>query len=159
MKRDYEFHDINEQYSVARTVDGKVYPRFGCEQRLLEKTNKTLIENFNKVAEWVSQYCPTLNGEFFCQHNTYHWTALKVEDGKAYFEYGSHGYGFDLALSITETAVFSRGSMQRTPYAFAVQFARNDRLEEFLKQWASIKAQIVAEYNRQQSVYSHDFIA
>lgn len=156
--RHYEFHDINEM-SGPNVVCNHEHPRWGCEQRLHGMTNKTLIENFNKVAEWVYECCPTLNGKFFCQHDPYHWTALKVEDGKAYFEYGSHGYGYDLALSTTETAVFSRGSMQSTPFAFAVQFARNDRLEEFLKQWSSIKEQIIAENCRQQSVYSHNFIA
>ena len=158
MKRNYEFHDINEM-SGPNMVCKHEHPRWDYEQRLLGNTNKTLIENFNKVATWVKITCPNMNGEFFCQHNPYYWIALKVEDGKAYFEYGSHGYGYDLALSDTDTAVFSRGSMQSTPYAFNEQFARNDRLEEFLKQWPSIKAQILIEYQRQNAVYSHDFIA
>lgn len=130
------------------------------EQRMLESTNKMLIANFNKVAKWIEENCPHLNGEFSCRHNPYYWIQLVVEDGKAYLETGSHGYGYSLALSTTETATLSSGSMQCTPHAFnGLQFFRNDRLEEFLKQWQSIKAEIIAENASQRNVFSDQFEA
>lgn len=129
-------------------------------RNLLEKSNKTLISNFNKVAKWIEENCPHLNGKFGCQHNPYYWIKLVVEDGKAYLEEGSHGYEYTLALSTTETATFSRGSMQSTPLAFqGIQFFRNKMLEEFLKQWQSIKEDVILENTLQRNVFSDDFKA
>lgn len=138
-----------------RSIEERSY-----ENRLLDNTNETLISNFNKVAQWVEDNCPHLNGEFSCRHNPYYWIQLVVENGKAYLEEGSHGYSFHIALSTTETAVKSTGSMQITPYAFnGIQFFRNDFMEEFLKQWASIKERIIAENKAQCAVFSEDFVA
>ncbi len=130
------------------------------ERRMLGNTSKALISNFNKVAKWIEENCPNLNGEFRCKHNPYYWISLVVEDGKAYLEEGSHGYDYSVALSTTETATFSRGSQQRDPCAFiGVQFFRNDRLEEFLKQWRAIKEKVIAENALQESVFSEHFEA
>jgi hypothetical protein len=130
------------------------------EMNLFENSNKTLISNFNKVADWIKTNCPNLNGEFRCRNNPYYWIALVVEDGKAYLEYGSHGYGYDIAMSQTETATFSRGSMQSISYAYdGIQFFRNDGLEEFLKQWDAIKEMVIAENKSQSNVFSDDFVA
>lgn len=128
------------------------------ERRMMESTNKVLISNFNKVAKWIEENCPHLNGEFSCRHNPYYWIQLVVEDGKAYLETGSHGYEYSLALSTTETATLSSGSMQCTPNAFnGLQFFRNDRLEEFLKQWQSIKERVILENASQRNVFSEHF--
>ena len=63
-------------------------------------------------------------------------------------------------LSTTETAVYTQGSCQSAPYAFHnVFFFRNDRLEEFLSQWQSIKQNIIAKNVVQSNVYSADFNA
>ena len=129
------------------------------EERLLKNTNTALLKNFNKVADWIEENCPKLNGEFRCSNNPYHWVKLVVEDGKAYLEEGDHGYTFSLALSKTETATMTTGSMQRIPYAYKEQFFKNDRLEEFLKEWFSIKKEIQAESTRQSYVYSDEFRA
>ena len=130
------------------------------ESRLLSQTPKVLVSNFNKVAKWITENCPNLNGEFECRHNPYYWIKLVVEDGKAYLECGSHGYGYDLALSTTETATFTRGSSQSTPNAFeGVQFFRSDRLEEFLSQWQEIKKLVISKNEVQCNVYSEDFEA
>lgn len=141
--RKFDYRDINED---------------AYERRLLANTNKVLIANFNKVAKWIEKNCPHLNGEFNCRHNTYYWIRLVVEDGKAYLEEGSHGYGYSMALSTTESATFTRGSMQCTPHAYkGHQFFRDDMLEEFLKQWKSIKEFVIAENAAQSSVFSTDF--
>lgn len=130
------------------------------EERLLANSNKTLISNFNKVAKWIEENCPHLNGEFECSPNPYYWISIVIEDGKAYLEEGSHGWEYKTALSTTETATFSRGSMQSTPYAYrGVQFFPNKRLEEFLKEWPSIKGRIIAEKEAQERVYGADFEA
>jgi len=130
------------------------------EENLLKKANPMLIRNFNKVAKWVAENCPKLNGEFRCEHNPYYWIQLVVENGKAYLEYGDHGYSFSLAMSMEETATMATGSCQRKPYAFkGIQFFRNDKLEEFLKQWSAIKRKVIAENSIQSNVYSDDFTA
>ena len=155
--RNYKYFDINEE-SNHGTIDGKFHPRFGYEKNLLQKSNTILVGNFNKVAKWIEENCPTLNGEFECRHNPYHWVKIVVENGKAYLECGSHGYDFSIALSTTETAVFTRGSMQDQPYAFdGCQFFRNDYLEEFLSQWQSIKVRVIGKNNTQSKVYSESF--
>jgi hypothetical protein len=155
--RSYEYHEINE-ISNAFYRDGKTHQRFDYENNLLKKSNPILIGNFNKVAKWIETNCPTLNGEFDCRHNPYHWVKLVVENGKAYIECGSHGWGFDIAMSTTETAVFTRGSIQDIPYAFeGCQFFRNDSLEEFLSQWQAIKIRVIGTYNTQKNVYSESF--
>lgn len=151
MARKYEYHSFDE-----KTRNG-LGTRFSYEKGLWEKTNPVLLNNFMKVAKWIEENCPNLNGEFDCRHNTYHWTKLLVENGKAYLEYGSHGWGFDIALSTTETAVYSRGSMQSLPYAFDELFFRNDALEEFLSQWQTIKEYVIAKNNVQSKVFSTDF--
>lgn len=88
----------------------------------------------------IEENCPKLNGVFECRFNTYYWIKLVVENGKSYLECGSHGSDFTYALSKTETATFSRGSMQSKPYAYKdTFFFRNERLEEFLSQWETIK--------------------
>lgn len=134
--------------------------RFSCEKNMLERTNQVLLSNFLKCTKWVEENCPKLNGEFKCKHNPYYWIKLVVENGKAYLECGSHGWGFDTALSQTETAVFTRGSMQDLPYAFeGKHFFRNDRLEEFLSQWKTIKSQIISSNNIQTAVYDENFEA
>lgn len=120
------------------------------EQRLLRDTNKTLISNFNKVAEWIESNCPTLNGEFPCEHEVYHWTKLVVMEGKAYLETGSHGSCYELQLAVDGTRTQSN--------TYPEQFFRNDRLEEFLKQWQSIKRAIQCENEQQSIVYSDKFV-
>ena len=142
--RDYSFKELN-----------------GCyEKGLLERTNKILVDNFNKVAEWIKENCPNLNGKFHCPSNPYYWLSLVVEDGKAYLEYGSHGYSFSLAMSVEETATMATGSCQSIPYAYkGIQFFRNDRLEEFLKYWPTMKQRIIVENNSQRNVFSDDFVA
>lgn len=160
MKRNYVFHDINEMGLPHWFIDGVSRPRFNNELKMVETTNKTLLNNFFKVAEWIAENCPTLNGIFNCNHEPYHWTRIVVEDGKAYLEYGSHGWGFDIALSATETAIMSRGSQQRMPYAFrGIHFFRNDALEEFLSQWNTIKTSIQCANRVQCSVFSENFVA
>lgn len=143
-----------------RRYEFRVMEENSYEKRLLERTNKVLVSNFNKVADWIKSECPNLNGEFKCKHNVFHWTKLVVENGVAYLEEGGHGYDFDVAMSKTETAVFSRGSMQSIPHAFyGYQFFRNDRLEEFLSQWSEIKKQIQKKNSIQTLVFSNDFTA
>lgn len=155
--RRYEYHDIDE--ITRKTISGNPALRFSWENGLLERVNKTLINNFFKCASWIEENCPNLNGEFECRHNPYYWIKLVVENGKAYLEEGSHGYVFDIALSRTETARMTTGSMQSTPYAFLGKFFfRNDRLEEFLSQWGSIKNMIVAKNNVQSRVFSEEFV-
>ena len=160
MKRTYDYKDINEMGLAQHFTDGIARPRFRNELSQIENTNKVLLSNFFKCADWITENCPTLNGTFNCMHNPYHWTRIVVEDGKAYLEYGSHGWGFDIALSATETAVMSRGSMQSNPYAFRnIHFFRNDALEEFLSQWYSIKTAIQCANRVQCGVFSEDFVA
>lgn len=131
------------------------------EKRMLESTNAALVDNFNKVSNWIQENTPHLNGKYLCEHNTYYWVALVVEDGKAYLEEGSHGHGFSTALSATETATFNRGSEQRRPEAFeGVQFFRNGRLEYFLSQWeCRIKPRILEDSRTQGYVYNNKFEA
>lgn len=130
------------------------------EEGLLKKVNSQLVANFNKVAKWIEENCPRLNGEFSCSHNPYYWIKLVVEDGKAYIEYGSHGWGYELAMSTTESATFSRGSQQCTAYAYdGIQFFRNNALEEFLKEWGIIKERVILENRAQSLVFSDNFEA
>ena len=160
MKRTYDYKDINEMGLSQWYVDGVSHPRFGFELKRIEKTNKSLLNNFFKCATWIAENCPNMNGTFNCKHSPYHWTRLVVEDGKAYLEYGSHGWGFDTALSLYETAVITRGSMQSIPYAFRnIHFFRNDALEEFLSQWEQIKASIISANKLQSNVFSEEFVA
>ena len=156
MRTNYEYHSLDE---VGKSfMDGSLQLRFGFERKLYTDTNRYLIANFNKVAKWIKDNCPKLNGKFRLPHNPYYWVELAVEDGKAYLQYGSHGWGWDLALSAEETAVMSQGSMQRNPYAFkGRQFVRNNRLEEFLSNWKNIKEQIIAANRVQTNVYSESF--
>lgn len=143
--REYSYRDIKD---------------FSYESKLLAETNGRLMTNFKKVAEWIREHCPELNGKFNCAHNINHWTRLTVENGKAFLEYGSHGWGWDLALSEDETAVMSPASLQQIPYAFAgVLFADNARLEEFLIQWPEIKKRVIEENNNQMLVYGENFEA
>lgn len=143
---------------IIRNYDYRNITEMRCyEKNLLEKTNKTLIDNFNKVAKWIECNCPNLNGEFKCYHQVYHWTKLVIENGKAYLEYGSHGYDFEIALSTTETALFTRGSMQGRAIAYKLQFFRNDALEEFLTQWSHIKDSVIIKNAVQNKVFSSDF--
>lgn len=133
--------------------------RFDYNVTMYKQVNPILIRNFNKCAKWIAENCPTLNGVFHCQHNPYYWIKLVVENGKAYLEEGSHGYGYDIAMSMEETSVFSRGSCQCNAYAFKdIQFFRNDRLEEFLSQWQTIKGKIQSAYAVQSNVYSENFL-
>lgn len=158
MRKNYAYGNIYDKH--ISSVSGELCYRFSYEVKLLATTNATLMRNFLKVAEWIKTNCPTLNGEFKCKHAVYHWTKLVVENGKAYLETGSHGWGFDIALSTTETATFTRGSCQEFPHAFKkALFFRNDRLEEFLTQWPNIKAQVVAKNNVQRNVFSETFSA
>lgn len=158
--RTFEFHDINEMGLPQWFMDNKAHPRFGHERGLLERTNKTLIANFHKVCEWIEENCPHLNGEFECRHNPFYKIHLIVEDGKAYLCTGSHSVGYELYLSKTETATYSQGSCQGKPYGFkGIFFYRNDRLEEFLSQWGSIKRQIILKNEMQNKVYSENFVA
>jgi hypothetical protein len=128
--------------------------------KLSDKLNPTLLANFKKVCKWIKDNCPNLNGKFQCRHNPYYKIHLIVEDGKAYLCEGSHDYGYSTYLSATETAVYTQGSCQSAPYAFHnVYFFRNDRLEEFLSQWQSIKQCIIAKNIVQSNVYSANFNA
>lgn len=158
MRKNYEWHDINEMGEPRMFIDGKSHPRFGLQQKMIEETDKNLLSNFFKCAKWIEENCPNLNGKFPCKHKVYHWTRLVIENGKAYLEYGSHGYGFDFALSSTETAYKTTGSGQSRPYAFEnVFFFRNDALEEFLSQWKSIKNSILYANAVQKRVFSDEF--
>ena len=154
MARHYEQRSLNE---TSYNKQYGTFFRFEYERNLLKKTNPVLLNNFLKVAHWIEENCPKLNGVFDCRHNTYHWTKLVVENGKPYLEYGSHGWAFEMALSSTETAVHSRGSMQSMSYAFNDLFFRNDALEEFLSQWQTIKPSVIAKNEMQNNVYSEDF--
>ena len=119
-----------------------------------------MLNNFFKCANWIEENCPKLNGVFECRFNTYYWTRLVVENGKSYLECGSHGSNFTYALSKTETATFSIGSMQSKPYAYKdTFFFRNERLEEFLSQWETIKKEILNYNIVQCKVYSDEFTA
>lgn len=132
---------------------------FQFEFKQIEKTDKRLLNNFFKCAEWIEKNCRNLNGTFECKHNPYSWTKLVVENGKAYLEYGSHGYSFEYALSTTETATMTTGSCQSDPYAFEnTFFFRNDALEEFLREWASIKNSIIIENEIQNKIYDENFV-
>ena len=156
----FDYHDINEMGNACMFMDRKPHPRFSSELKMLERTDKTLINNFIKVAKWIEENCPTLNGEFECRHNVYYKIHLIVEDGKAYLCEGSHNIGYSTYLSTTETAVYTQGSCQGAPYAFRnVFFYRNDRLEEFLSQWPTIKMYVMSKYKLQSKVYSENFTA
>lgn len=160
MRKNYKWCNINEMGNPKSFLDGKSHPRFGYERGLMEKTNCILIENFFKCAKWIEENHPNLNGEFECRHDPYHKTILVIENGKAYLETGSHSSGFSLALSTTETASYTQGSCQGSPYAFeGCFFFRNDRLEEFLSQWTSIKSRIEYKAALQKAVYSDSFKA
>lgn len=102
MRKYYMPQDINK--TTISEVSGKLCKEFGYQNNLLKQVNENLINNFFKCAKWIEENCPSLNGEFRCRHQPYHWTKLIVENGKAYLEYGSHGYSFEIALSTTETA-------------------------------------------------------
>lgn len=156
--RNYEYHSINEMGKAEWSMNGKPSPRFTHEMNLKKNTNSTLLANFLKCAMWIEKHCPNLNGKFPCRHQVYHWTQIVVENGKAYLEYGDHGYDFTIALSSTETAVMSRGSCQSKPYAFEdILFFRNDALQEFLSQWDSIKTAIIYESRTQNQIFSDGF--
>lgn len=156
----FEFHDINEMGLPQWYMDNKAHPRFSWEQNLLKNTNPTLMANFMKVCAWIKENCPNLNGEFECRHNPYYKIHLIVKNGKAYLCEGGHGYDYATYLSAEETATYSQGSCQSSPYAFkGIHFFRNDRLEEFLSQWGSIKNQIIAANRVQSNVFSEDFVA
>lgn len=156
MRKYYIPQDINE--TTISEVSGKLCKKFGYENNLLKQVNENLINNFFKCAKWIEENCPSLNGEFPCRHQPYHWTKLIVENGKAYLEYGSHGYSFEIALSTTETAYKSTGAYLANTYAFEnVFFFRNDALEEFLSQWATLKFEIISKYRTQSDIYSIDF--
>lgn len=158
--RKFEYHNIDEMGKPQWYMDGKAHPRFSCEKRMLENTNPNLIANVMKVFAWIKENCPNLNGEFQCRHNPYYKIHLIVENGKAYLCEGSHSYGYSTYLSAEETATYSQGSCQSAPYAFKdIFFFRNDRLEEFLSQWRTIKNEIIAKNKLQESVFSNDFVA
>lgn len=156
MRKYYMPQDINK--TTISEVSGKLCKEFGYQNNLLKQVNENLINNFFKCAKWIEENCPSLNGEFRCRHQPYHWTKLIVENGKAYLEYGSHGYSFEIALSTTETAYKSTGAYMANTYAFEnVFFFRNDALEEFLSQWATLKFEIISKYRTQSDIYSIDF--
>lgn len=156
MRKYYIPQDINK--TTISEVSGKLCKEFGYQNNLLKQVNENLINNFFKCAKWIEENCPSLNGEFRCRHQPYHWTKLIVENGKAYLEYGSHGYSFEIALSTTETAYKSTGAYMANTYAFEnVFFFRNDALEEFLSQWATLKFEIISKYRTQSDIYSIDF--
>lgn len=158
--RTFKYCNINEIGNARMFMDNKPHPRFSGELRALANTDTTLINNFFKVAKWIEENCPTLNGEFECRHNPYYKIHLIVENGKAYLCEGSHNVGYSTYLSTTETAVYTQGSCQISPYAFKnVFFFRNDRLEEFLAQWPTIKQFVMCKYKVQSKVYSDDFTA
>lgn len=160
MARNYQYHEITEMGSPKMFMDNKPHPRFGYEIKMLENTNPQLMTNFFKVAQWIEENCPNLNGKFECRHNPYYKIHLNVENGKAYLETGSHSPSYECSLSTTETAVYTQGSCQGAPYAFKDKFFfRNDRLEEFLSQWPFIKTQIINKNKAQNRVYSNNFIA
>jgi hypothetical protein len=81
-----------------------------------------------------------------------------VENGKAFLECGSWGWGFDIALSNTETATFVRGSMQRWPQSFSnVFFFHNHLLVNFLQEWSTIKNTLIEQEQKQTLIFSDDF--
>lgn len=125
---------------------------------LSNNLNPTLLANFKKVCKWISENCPNLNGEFHCRHNPYYKIDLIVEDGVAYLCTGNHGWGYGLYLFEKGSAEYSQGSCQSSPYAYNNVYAfRNDRLEEFLSQWQSIKTQIVIANRVQMKVFDENF--
>ena len=148
--RQFIYKDIYEQ--GIGTFSGKLCYEYTSELADYQNVNKKLVENFNKVAHWIEENCPHLNGKFDCRkkHDPYQWLRLVIEDGKAYLEVGSHGESYAYAMSTTETA---RGSS----YAFKVQFFSNELLEEFLKNWSDIKLLVKAEYDKQSYVFSDEF--
>jgi hypothetical protein len=158
--RDFDYHDIDEMGLAQNYMDGIARPRFRSEQMMVESTNPQLLANFMKVAKWIEDNCPNLNGEFSCRHNPFYKIDLIIENGKAYLCYGSHSVGYALYLSSTETAVYSQGSCQGAPYAFkGIFFYRNDMLEEFLSQWQTIKARIILANEVQRRVFDENFQA
>ena len=158
MRTNYSPRNIDETH--YSDYCGKVVSRFSYEKNLLADTNPTLIRNFLRVCDWIATNCPNLNGIFNCSHDVYSWVRLVVEDGKTYLECGSHGWGWDIALSSTETAVMNPASMQKNPYAFKGNlFFKNNHLEKFLKEWSVIKQKVVDENNRQMLAFSDDFRA
>lgn len=160
MRKSFEYHDINEMGQPQRYIDGKAHQRFSYELRMLDETNPTLIANFMKVAKWIKKNCPKLNGDFSCRHNPFYKIDLIIKNGDAYLCTGSHSWGYSTYLSTKETAVYTQGSCQTNPYAFKnVFFFRNDRLEYFLSQWATIKVKVIAKNEIQNKVFSEDFIA
>ena len=157
-RKNYDYYDINEQQ--IGSYSGTLCYRHSVEKRMLDEADPILIENFVKVAKWIKKCYPRLNGEFRCKHNPFYWIKLVVENGKAFLECGSHGWDYDVALSETETATFSRGSMQNRAYAFHGQlFFRNSLLEEFLTQWPTIKSSVQIEGRAQRLVHSREFEA
>lgn len=155
--RKFIYKSLEEQITNNR---GELCYKHSWERGLLEKVNKKLVANFNKVAKWIEENCPNLNSKFSCSHDPYYWIQLVVENGKAYLEYGSHGYDYELAMSTTESATFLRGSNQCTAYAYdGIQFFRNNALEEFLKEWGSIKERVILENRAQSLVFSDNFEA
>lgn len=158
--RIFEYHDIDEMGRAEWFMDNIARPRFSLEQKMIEQTNPQLLANFMKVAKWVEDNCPNLNGKFSCRHNPSYKIDFIIENGKAYLCYGSHSVGYALYLSSTETAVYCQGSCQGAPYAFkGIFFYRNDRLEEFLSQWPLIKARIILANEVQRKVFDENFQA
>ena len=116
------------------------------ETRLVNNTNPTLLSNFKKVANWIKENCPNLNGEFHTSHNAFYKLDLIVENGIAYLCSGSHSCGYATTLSEFGTDFYSQGSCQSIPYRFEGHYGfSNDYLEKFLKEWPSIKERIIEE--------------
>ena len=136
------------------------YENGGYEYKMEQLTNKVLVKNFFKCCDWIEDNCPNLKMQVKCKDNKEKWLRLEIENGKAYLECGDWGWDFQIALSRTETATFSRGSQQRNPHCFTdVFFFYNDLLVTFLKEWDITKQLILAERNRQNIVYSDNFTA
>ena len=158
--RTFEYHDINEMGKPQWYMDGKAHPRFSYEQKMISETNPNLIANVMKVIARIKENCHNLNGEIHCRHNPYYKIHLIVKNGKAYLCEGSHSCGYATYLSAEESATYSQGSCQGAPYAFkGIYFFRNDRLEEFLSQWSSIKSEVTIKNKLQENVFSSEFVA
>lgn len=128
------------------------------EYRMIEKTNQQLMNNFHKCCSWVAENCPNLNITIKCKGDNDKWLKFIVENGKAFLECGPWGWGFDIALSNTETATFVRGSMQRRPQSFNnVFFFHNHLLVNFLQEWSTIKNTLIEQEQKQTLIFSDDF--
>lgn len=149
------FKDINQKF-ISPITGQEAYKHSYCRD-LYNRCNQNLLNNVLKCFEWIEKNYPTLCGEFKCEHQFYYHIQLVVDNGKAYLQEGDHVTTWNFLLCKDYTA--SRMGSYSHPDVFKELFFRNDRLEEFLLQWQSIKSQITGTYNAQKYVFSDKFEA